>query len=124
MKKKTRNNFERQIEKSLKKSKIKFSYETEKIPYTISGHYIPDFILSTSAGKIYLETKGHFRPEAKRKMAAVKRQHPELDIRILFYSKKSKDIRWAEKHGFPYAIETVPQSWLDNSGSKNNDIEL
>ena len=113
MKKKTRNNFEKRIEKSLKKSKVKFSYETEKIPYVIAGHYIPDFIIATTSGKIYLETKGHFRPEAKRKMAAVKRQHPELDIRIIFYSRKLKDIRWAEKHGFKYSIETIPTEWLD-----------
>ncbi len=114
-KKTTRNNFEKRIEKSLKRSKVKFSYETEKIPYTISGHYIPDFILSTSTGKIYLETKGHFRPEAKRKMAAVRSQHPDLDIRILFYSKKAKDIKWCERHEFPYAIENIPKEWLDGS---------
>jgi hypothetical protein len=45
-------------------------------------------------------------------MAAVKRLNPHLDIRILFYSKKAKDIRWAEKHGFIYAIETIPPEWL------------
>lgn len=112
-KKKTRNNFEKRIERSLKKAKVKFSYETEKIPYVIAGHYIPDFILSTSTGKVYLETKGHFRPEAKRKMAAVKRQHPELDIRILFYSRKVKDIKWAERHGFKWAIDTIPKEWLE-----------
>ena len=112
MKKKVRNNFEKRIERSLKKNKIKFSYETEKISYVIAGHYIPDFIITTPSGKIYLETKGHFRPEAKRKMAAVKRLHPELDIRILFYSKKLKDIRWAERNGFKWAIETIPEDWL------------
>ncbi len=111
-KKKTRNNFEKKIEKQLKRSKVKFSYETEKIPYVIEGYYLPDFILTTSTGKIYLETKGHFRPEAKRKMAAVRRLHPELDIRILFYSEKKKDIRFAEKHGFKWAIDTIPSEWL------------
>lgn len=113
IKRTVRNNFEKRIEKSLKKAKIKFSYETEKIPYTISGHYIPDFILTTPSGKIYLETKGHFRPEAKRKMAAVKKLHPELDIRILFYSSKAKDIKWSERHGFPYAIGNIPEEWLN-----------
>lgn len=113
MPKTTRNKFEKKIEQQLKKSKVKFEYESEKIPYTIQGYYIPDFIISTSLGPVYIETKGHFRPEAKRKMVAVRKLHPELDIRLLFYSHKRKDIRWAEKYGFPYAIETIPDEWLN-----------
>lgn len=111
--KKTRNKFEKKIEQQLKKNKVKFGYESEKIPYLIAGHYIPDFVIISARGKIYIETKGHFRPEAKRKMAAVKKLHPELDIRLLFYSKKAKDIRWAEKNGFIYAIDEIPESWLE-----------
>lgn len=110
--KKTRNKFEQRIERQLKKSKVSFKYESEKISYLIAGHYIPDFIIQGPLGKIYIETKGHFRPEAKRKMAAVKRIHPELDIRILFYSMKTKDIRWAEKNGFKWAIDAIPDEWL------------
>lgn len=114
-KRKTRNRFEQKIERQLKKAKVPFKYESEKITYLIAGHYIPDFVLNTRLGKVYLETKGHFRPEAKRKMAAVKKLHPELDIRILFYSLKAKDIRWAEKHGFKYAIDVIPKEWLDGT---------
>lgn len=109
---KTRNKFENKIEKQLKKAKVKFSYETEKIPYFFSGHYLPDFILETPTGKVYIETKGHFRPEAKRKMVSVKKLNPQLDIRIIFYSKKIKDIKWAEKNGFRWAIDTIPEDWL------------
>lgn len=111
--KQTRNKFEQKIEKQLKKAKVSFKYETEKIPYVIAGHYIPDFIISTPTGKIYIETKGHFRPEAKRKMVAVKKLNPHLDIRMVFYSKKKSDISWAIRHGFQYAIETIPEEWLD-----------
>lgn len=110
--KKTRNKFEKKIEKQLQKAKVPFKYESEKISYLISGHYIPDFVITTSLGKIYIETKGHFRPEAKRKMVAVRRLHPELDIRIVFYSRKAKDIRWAEKHGFLWSVDTIPEDWL------------
>lgn len=113
-KKKTRNNFEKRIEKQLKKAKAKFTYESEKIPYVLAGHYIPDFIIDTPTGKIYVEAKGYFRPEAKRKMVAVKKQHPGLDIRILFYSDPAlRNSRWAERHGFKYAVETIPKDWLD-----------
>ncbi len=108
----TRNNFEKKLHTQLKKAKVNFKYEAEKIPYIISGHYIPDFILYRPDRKIYIEAKGHFRPEAKRKMVAVKKLHPTLDIRIVFYSFKAKDIRWAEKQGFPYSIKTIPGDWL------------
>ncbi len=91
----------------------KVAYETVKIPYVIEGNYIPDFILTSDTKTIYLETKGHFRPEAKRKMVAVKKLHPHLDIRIVFYSSKRSDIRWAERHKFPYAIGEVPQEWME-----------
>lgn len=110
---KIRNRFEKKIETLLKRKKVKFKYEAERISYILSGYYLPDFVLETSLGKVYLETKGHFRPEAKRKMVAVKRQHPELDIRIIFYSRKAKDIRWAEKHGFLYSIDTIPDTWYE-----------
>lgn len=111
--KKIRNKFEGKIEKQLKKANATFSYETEKIPYFFSGHYIPDFIITTPNGKVYIETKGHFRPEAKRKMVSVKKLNPQLDIRIIFYSKKLKDIRWAEKNGFKWAISDIPQEWFE-----------
>lgn len=112
-KKKTRNKFELRIHDQLKRSKVKFNYESEKIPYVIYGNYIPDFIIETKLGKIYLETKGHFRPEAKRKMVAVKRKWPDLDIRLIFYTPNRINIRWAEKNGFKYCFHSIPQEWLD-----------
>jgi predicted nuclease of restriction endonuclease-like RecB superfamily len=111
--KKTKNKFEARILKQLELRKVKFKYESEKIPYVIAGHYIPDFIIETPTGKVYLETKGYFRPEAKRKMVAVKKAHPELDIRLLFYSASKTNIRWAEKHGFRYAFHQVPEDWIN-----------
>lgn len=111
--KKVRNKFETRIEKQIKRAKCVYSYETEKIPYVLARHYIPDFIITTPTGKIYVECKGYFRPEAKAKMAAVKRQHPNLDVRILFYSHKEQYIRWAIKNGFKYAVESIPTEWLD-----------
>lgn len=110
---KLRNKFETRIYAQLKKSKVKFSYESEKLPYILSGHYIPDFILHTPLGKIYVEAKGYLRPEHKRKMVAVKRQHPEIDIRILFYSLNKKYIKWADRQGFKWAIDTIPKEWME-----------
>lgn len=108
-----RNAFEKKIYKQLKRSKIIFCYETEKIPFVIASHYIPDYILYTPLGKVYVECKGYLRPEDKRKMVAVKRLNPQLDIRILFYSHNEKYIKWATKCGFKYAIDKIPKEWLD-----------
>lgn len=115
MKKKLKNRFEKKLDAQLKKSKRKYVYEKVKIPYTISGLYYPDWIVYHNSGDGFflIEAKGHFRPEAKRKMVAVKQQHPELDIRIVFYSANKKYIKWAEKYGFPYAIGDIPEEWLN-----------
>lgn len=108
-----RNKFELSLDKQLYLSGAEYAYESEKLPYTIYGNYIPDFIISLPSGsKRYIEAKGFFRPEHKVKMIAVKRQHPDLDIRIVFYSMSKKNIRWADKYGFPYSIGKIPEEWL------------
>jgi len=108
-----RNKFETKLFNQLKKSKVKFKYESIKIPYIIAGHYIPDFVVDTPTGKIYIEAKGYFRPEHKRKMIAVKKCNPQLDIRIIFYVENKTYIKWAVKHGFRYAFTRIPGEWLN-----------
>ena len=125
--KKYRNKFEQKTGEHLKAQKVKFDYEATKIDYTVSGTYLVDFELTTKSGKtIYIETKGNgrsFDHQTRRKMIAVKQQHPELDVRIVFYSDgkigpKRKDgtfmrqSDWAIKHGFKYAIRDIPKEWL------------
>jgi predicted nuclease of restriction endonuclease-like RecB superfamily len=111
--KKLKNKFELKIYAQLKKSRARFTYEGTRIPYVLSGHYIPDFVITTHNGMVYIETKGYLRPEHKRKMVAVRRQHPEIDLRILFYAPNKSYIKWAEKNGIKYAISVIPQEWLD-----------
>ena len=109
---KTKNKFEERIYRQLKRAKVQFKYESERIPYIIAGHYIPDFVLVTPSGKMYVETKGYLRPEHKRKMVAVKKLNPNLDIRILFYSFNKKYVKWATRYGFAWAIGSVPSEWM------------
>ena len=125
---KYRNGFERKTGESLEKSKVKFNFEKTKIDYTVSGVYLVDFDVATKSGKtIYIETKGNgrsFDHAARRKMIAVKHQHPELDVRIVFYNDgkigpKRKDgsfmrqSDWAKKYGYKFSIREIPQEWLD-----------
>lgn len=129
-KKKLRNKFEKRIDRQLnklckelnresealgRKAKVRYDYETEKLPYVIAAHYIPDFIITTASGdKIYIECKGYLRPEDKRKLVAVKKCYPTYDIRILFYRMVLSSIKWAERHNFPYAVDILPGEWIGN----------
>jgi len=108
-----RNNFEKRIYKELNKYKVPVEYEPERIPYT--SYYIPDFVVFSkkTKKKIYIETKGYLRPEDKTKLRAVKKQYPDMDIRIVFYESRKKSLKWAEKNKFPYSIHSVPKEWLD-----------
>lgn len=110
---KLRNKFELKTYNFLKKKKVKFKYEGERIPYILYCDYINDFPIETPLGKIYIETKGYLRPEDKRKLVAVKKQHPEKDIRILFYRRNLKYIKWADRNGFKWAIGVIPQEWIN-----------
>lgn len=110
---KPRNRFELKLYRQLTKAQVPFKYESERIPYLLAGHYLPDYVLSTPNGKVYIEAKGYFRPEAKRKLKAVKKLNPHLDIRLVFYVYKEDNERWAIKNGFRYAFEKIPQTWLE-----------
>lgn len=126
LKKKLRNKFEKRIDRQLRKTKVTYAYESEKIPYIISAHYIPDFIIKLDNGdKIYIECKGYLRPEDKRKLVAVKRCHPTYDIRLLFFRLVDKSVKWAERHGFQWAVESVPDDWCKRSqeGSRSRHPE-
>lgn len=109
---KLRNKFEIKISKQLKRAKVLFEYESVKIPYILARHYIPDFVITTPLGKIYIETKGHLRREDKAKLIAIKRQNPQMDLRLLFYAPNKVNSKWATKNGFKFAFENIPQEWL------------
>ena len=81
-----RSHLEEQVADLLDQMKVPYQYESEKLPYLIEANYIPDF----KVGDIYLEAKGYFPPEQRRKMKAVKAANPDLDIRIIFQSPHNK----------------------------------
>ena len=99
---------------------VKYDYESTKVPYQIQHHYTPDFLLPSG---IYLECKRllDWEAEDRRKIKAVKEQHPEIDLRMVFQSpynkisKKSKTTyaQWCDKHGIPWTSFTnIPIDWL------------
>lgn len=114
-----------------KKGKFRAEYESEKLKYTIEGTYKPDFVITFEDGtKLYIETKGYLDDAARRKMVAVRKANPELDIRILFVkdnlirkNAKSKYSHWAERVGFPYAFKKIPLEWLRLKNKEENIAE-
>lgn len=122
-----KNEFEEQTYSMLLDRCPQVEYESQKLEYTLSYNYIPDFRVTTASGKsFFIETKGNGRswsPSVRKKMAAIRTLYPDLDLRFLFYTDgefgtKRKDgsrasqSEWATKHGYQYAIKHLPESWL------------
>ena len=120
-----RSGFEHKVSDQLKENKIKFEYETTVIPYIkpeTKHTYTIDFTLPNG---ILIETKGRWVIEDRKKHLLIKKQHPELDIRIVFMSGKTKIRKgsktpygmFCDKHGILWAEKTIPESWLKEKKS-------
>ena len=127
--KKVRSAFEYEVWKGIQaflpNKKAKAYYEPEKLTYTVTSEYIPDFVIERKDGtKMYIEAKGlgrAFDYQTRKKMIAIKEQYPYLDIRIVFYKDgpiskgaKMRASDWATKYNYKFSIGTVPKEWFDN----------
>lgn len=112
---KYRSKLESTVRKSLPRVKgMKVKYEATSLTYVTTHEYIPDFTIELPSGRVlYIEVKGWFRSEDRRKMASVKRHHPDKDIRLVFSSKNARNAKWCEKHGYIFAIGHIPKEWLE-----------
>lgn len=92
--------------------------------------YTCDFLITKKNGeKLFIETKGRFKPSDRAKHLLLQEQHPDADIRIVFSSngvvKKNKNgvhyrnADWAEDNGFKYHIVKgkddfiIPRGWYN-----------
>ena len=84
-----RSGLEVKISDYLKELKVDFGYECVKIEWEDLAYrtYTPDFVLPNG---IIIETKGMFTAADRRKHLAIKRQHPNLDIRFVFENSRRK----------------------------------
>ncbi len=108
--------FERTVDANLKSRGVEYTYETLELPYVLNGTYHPDFIL---ANGIIIEVKGKLDQQSKRKMIAIRKQYPELDIRFLLMEANKKvpgtkqtHEKWCDRNGYLWAIGTVPEEWI------------
>ena len=113
-----RSGLEQKVAELLTSLKVKYEYESKKLGYIIEREYIPDFILPNG---VLLEVKGYLKGDDRRKMVAVKKAHPEADIRFVFQAPNNKIYKgskttyakWCEKHDFPWCSYTkIPVDWL------------
>jgi hypothetical protein len=109
-----------EIDESLKSKGIDGDYEKHIIDYVkpeTKHKYHPDFKLPNG---IFVETKGRFLTDDRKKHILIKAQHPELDIRFLFQNSKTKISKaskttyadWCIKYGFKFADKVIPEDWL------------
>ena len=121
-KKKKTSNFRSKLEERvadlLEGLGITYEYESTRVPYTIQHHYYPDFLLPNYT---YLEVKGYWDAADRRKILAVKKDNPDIDLRMIFQApyntitKKSKTTyaKYCEKLGIPWSsFHNIPLEWL------------
>jgi len=123
LKVKYRSGLEKQTALALSESQKKVRYELLKIEWEDLRYrtYTPDFQLDNG---IFIETKGIFDSEDRRKHVEVRRQHPELDIRFVFSNArgklykgaKSRYCDWCDKNDFLYSHRLIPKEWLTERG--------
>ena len=115
--------FESRISDELKDLGIDSNYESLTLEYIQTRKYNPDFRLKGPNGEIIVEAKGLFDAEDRRKHLSVKEQHPQHDIRFVFYANqklrkgaKSTYGEWCDRHGFKWAVKNIPKEWLQEIG--------
>ena len=109
-----RSGLEHKLSIYLTERNYKYSYESIKIEWEDLAYrtYTPDFILAVD----------------RRKHLAIKKQHPNLDIRFVFTSSSSKlskgakstYAQWCNKYKFRYYDRIIPEDWLKEKGKNTH----
>jgi hypothetical protein len=109
-----RSKLEEKFALSLQKSNVSFKYEKTTLPFIqpeVKRKYLIDFTIKTKDGLIYVETKGRFTLEDRKKHILIKEQYPNLEIILVFQrdqpihkGSKTKYSDWCKKFGFKYYI--------------------
>ena len=115
------------IDEQLKAQGIDGEYEQHEVSYTVPAThhtYKPDFKLPNG---IYIESKGWFLPEDRKKHLLIREQNPEMDLRFVLQSPNGKIYKgskttyaqWCEKNGFKWAKKEIPQEWIEEKQKEN-----
>ncbi len=121
---KHKNTFEQQVHSLLETvyGKAKVLYESETLTYEVqeTRKYTPDWKIKGTY--VYVEGKGRFKTEDRKKMLLIKAQHPKKTFRFFFQSGNRKLYKgsnttygeWADAHGFEWTDlkKGIPKTWL------------
>lgn len=115
-----------------------WSFHTDKVPYTVSHNYHPDFLRVIDGKKILLEAKGRFWDHAEYiKYVWISKVLPE-DTELVFlfanpsapmpHSVRRKDGtkrshgEWATSKGFTwYSEDSIPDTWINSKKRESFD---
>jgi hypothetical protein len=121
-----RSGLEDVICQELSQRNIPYEYEKLTLTYTQpekKRKYTPDIELTESG--IIIEVKGRWVTADRQKIALVKQQHPDKDLRMVFSNSKTKISKtskttygdYCDKLGIPYADKRIPEHWLKEKRS-------
>jgi hypothetical protein len=116
-----RSGLEDTICQELSSQGIDYKYEELKIKYTQPSKvrtYTPDILLPNG---IVIEIKGRWVAADRQKIALVKAQYPDLDLRMVFSNSKAKISKtskttygmYCDKIGIPFADKHIPIEWIN-----------
>jgi hypothetical protein len=79
--------------------------------------YTPDFVLDNG---IIIEVKGRWTAHDRKKHLEIRKQHPHLDIRMVFENSRKKLYKsskttyalWCAKKDILFADRVIPEAWL------------
>ena len=115
-----RSKFEKKVVTKLKRNKVKFYYERERLYFiqaAVERSYLPDLYFPQT--NIYVEIKGRFKLEDRKKHLWL-REGTKYDIRFCFQnakvkiSKRSKTTYadWCDKYNFKWCEKDIPKKWM------------
>lgn len=127
-----RSGLERANEEHLILHRVPVLYEQHAIAYQRPATlhtYTPDFLLPNG---IFVETKGLFELEDRKKHLLVKAQWPHLDIRFVFTNPNARLYKasrttyadWCDKHGFQWAKRLIPPAWWLEPGPERKPANM
>lgn len=102
---------------------VAYEYETLTLEYIQpekKRKYTPDILLPNG---IVVEVKGRWVTADRQKIAMVKKQHPDMDLRMVFSNSRAKISKaskttygdYCDKLGIPYADKMIPDEWIKES---------
>lgn len=103
-----------------RKHRFTFEYEPEAYNYYVEHWYTPDWKIERKDGShFFVESKGWWKSQERTKLLKTLKEHPELDIRMLFQydnklnkGSKSRYSDWCKKHGIKYSVGSIPEDWF------------